>query len=234
MDALKSLLDNLKEKLKAGWAEQQESELYISTKEKFEALPTVAQRAIIAGIAFLAVLVVLWWPLSNFIDSVDFNSKFDERRQTLKELLRIERDIANNPNVPVPPAPSSMKGQFDSKIAGAGIKPDQIKDQSEMAPQMVAGANQQGFQYRIAHLTVRQALDLSYELEHTDPNFKLAGLELLAEPKDPHFYELGIKIVSFAPKIADLGAPGKGIVDSIKKVRGGGASPDKEDKTNVE
>jgi hypothetical protein len=219
--SLKTLIENLKERLKTAWAEQQESELYISTKEKFEALPVAAQRAIIVGVAFLLVLLVLWWPLSNFLDSMDFNGKFDDRRQTLKELFRIERDLSSMPPVPSPPSPSSQKAQFDAKIAAAGVKPDQVRDQSEMPPQNVGGADQKGFQFRIAHLTIRQALDISYELEHTDPSFKVAGLELIAEAQDPHFYETGIKIVSYSPKIAEIVTPGKGIVDAIKKKGGG-------------
>src|SRR5271166_1391209 len=105
MDSIKNLIENLKERIKAAWAEQQESELFISTKEKFEALPAVAQRGILVGILFFLILLVLWWPLSNFLDSTDFNGKFDERRQTLKELLRIERDLASQPSMPTPPSP---------------------------------------------------------------------------------------------------------------------------------
>jgi hypothetical protein len=216
MDSIKGLLENLKERIKAAWSEQQESELFISTKEKFEALPAVAQRGILVGILFFVILLVLWWPLSNFLDSTDFNSKFDERRQTLKELLKIERDLASQPAVPPPPSPASMKAQFDSKIVGNGVKPEQIKDQGELPPQNVSGANQQGYQYRIAHLTVRQAMDLGYDLEHTDPSFKLAGIELNAEPQDPHFYVVGLQIVNFSPKVAEAEIPGKGIVDAIK------------------
>jgi len=228
MDALKNFFESLKEKLKAAWAEQQESELFISTKEKFEALPVAAQKAITVSGLFFLILLILWWPLSNFLDSMDFNGKFDDRRQTLKELLKIERDLASQPNMPMPPAPSSMKVQFDQKITGAGVKPEQVKEQSEMPQQNVGGAEQRGFQYRITHLTVRQALDLSYELEHTDPSFKVAGLELAAEPQDPHFYVVGIKIVSFAPKVADAGAPGRGLIDVIKKKSGAKAEDNAE------
>ncbi len=220
MDAVKSFIENLKEKLKTAWAEQQESEFYISTKEKFEALPALTHKLIVTGVGFLIAILFLWWPVSNFVDSVSFNSKFDEDRLMLKELFRIDRDMASGPNVPTPPAPVSLKALFDGKIAAAGIKPEQIKDQSEMPPQNVGGADQKGFQYHIAHLTVRQAIDLSYELEHTDASLKVGGLELAAEPQDPHFYEVGIKLVTFAPKVADAGAPGKGIVDAIKKSRG--------------
>jgi hypothetical protein len=224
VDALKNLLENLKERIKVAWAEQQETELYISTKEKFEALPIITQKLIIAGAGLLLVLLFLWWPVSNLIDSMDFNGQFNEQRQVLKELFRIDRDMSSGPNVPTPPTPVSLKSTFDSKIAASGIKSDQIKDQSEMPPQNVGGADQKGYQYHIAHLTIRQAIDLSYELEHADPSLKLGGLELIAEAQDPHFYEVGIKLVTFAPKVASLGTPGKGIVDAIKKSR------DKEDK----
>jgi len=229
VDAIKNLIENLKERVKAAWAEQQESELFISTKEKFDALPPIAQRSILFGLLFVVVLLILWWPLSNFLDSTDFNSKFDERRQTLKELLRIERDFSSQPSVPAPPSPASMKTQFEQKLVGNGVKTSQIKDQGTLPPQNVAGANQQGYQYRLSHLTVRQATDLSYDLEHVDPSFKIAGIELIAETQDPHFYEVGIKIVNFTAKVAEAEIPGKGIVDAIKHKNKGETPKGKDD-----
>jgi hypothetical protein len=224
MDAIKNLIENLKERIKTAWSEQQESEIYLKTKEKYDELPPLVQKGIMGGISLLFLLLIFWWPLSNFFDSSDFNSKFDDERQTLKELIRIERETTVG-SLTNPPSPSSLKTQFDSKIANAGIKTDQVKDQSEMPMQLVGLAEQHGFQYRITHITIRQAVDLGYELEHVDPSLHIGGLEVTAEPQDPHFYDVGIKIVNFAPKIADLGSPGKGIADAIKK-KTEGAKPE--------
>ena len=38
------------------------------------------------------------------MDANDLNSKFDERRQVLKDLLRLQRDLANQPMVAMPAA----------------------------------------------------------------------------------------------------------------------------------
>ena len=71
--AIAILYENLKEKLKTALAEQQESELYIRAKEKYESFPYNIQKLIkYSSIVFL-LLVVMWWPMSLFFESSDLN-----------------------------------------------------------------------------------------------------------------------------------------------------------------
>jgi hypothetical protein len=114
---------------------------------------------------------------------------------------------------------------MDQKLAGAGVKPEQIKvDGADLPVDNVSGAEEHGIEFRLDHITIRQALDLGYELEHTDPSLHLGSVEFTADATDPHYYAVGFKIVNFAPKVAEISLPaagGKGIADAIKDKGGG-------------
>jgi hypothetical protein len=225
METLKAQLEALKEKIKAAWAETQERAWFIALKERYQELPPAGQTGILYGVAALVLMALIFVPISNLMDASDQNDRFDERRQVLKELLRLQRDIAAAPNVIIAPPPSAEKVQLDGKLSAAGVKPEQIKASNDMPAHIVSGTEQHGLEYRVEHLTVRQAVDIAYELEHTDPGFKLQALDLAADMKDPHFYNVDFKVVSFAPKVAEIAQPGEGIANAIKGNKGAGNNP---------
>jgi type II secretory pathway component PulM len=200
-DSFLNLYENLKERLKGALQAQQESELYLRLKEKYESLPYTGQKAIkFSGLALILILI-LWLPFSFFTDSMDLNSHFEERRQSLKDILKLQRDFAAVPAPPVAPAPMSLKGALDQKIISHGVTQEQIKEVVEDNGGGPSNVEQKGIGYTIQHVTIRQALDIAYELEQTDKSFHLSNFEVMAEQQDPHFYSLKLKIINFSPKI---------------------------------
>lgn len=218
MDAFKNFFDNLKERLKTAWEEQQESPTFIAIKERYEELPPLAQKGVLWGLVAFGLILLFWWPVSDLTDSWNSSSQFEERRGHLKELLHIERDIAASPALPLAPPPPALKSQFDQKIAAAGVKPEQVKEASEVNP-AYRGVESRGFRYRIDRVTIRQGLDIAYEIEHTDPSLKLLDLEFSANATDPHFYEVAFNVVNFSPKSGapEPGSTGSAILDAVKK-----------------
>ncbi len=205
-ETISNLFDSLKEKLKAVLQEQQESEWFIRVKEKYEELtPTMQKIVRYAGMA-LVVTIVLWIPVTNLMDASDVNSQFEQRRLALKELLKIERDYSSVPAMPNPPAPFSLKPQLDQKIIGQGLKPEQIKDVQEVSGKDTKTVEQKGISYNLTHVTVRQAIDIAYELEQTDKSFKLSEFQLDAQQEDPHFYDLRLKIINYSIKAPPVSA----------------------------
>jgi hypothetical protein len=208
-DNLLSLYENLKERLKTLIAEQQETELYIRLKEKYESFPYNIQKLIKYTSAVLAVLLVMWWPMSIFFDSSDFNTQFDERRQALKDILRLQRDFATVPAPPLAPPPMSMKAALDQKAISHGVPIEQIKETIELNGNGPANVEQKGVQYTLNHVTIRQAIDIAYDFEQTDKSFRLSDFEVLAEQQDPHFYNMKLKIINFSPKAQVVAAAEK-------------------------
>lgn len=201
MDSLKEFFDNLKERIKTLIQEQQESELFISLKERYHALTPTMQKVVKWSAISFAAMMILWMPVFSFLDSVSRNGEFEDRRQSLKDLLKIERDYATI-TIATPANPFAMKGLMDQKLMAFGVKPEQIKDTTETSEPVVGSKNveQKGIQYQLLHLTIRQAIDVSCELEQMDKNLKLQDFELTAEPADPHYYNLRLKLITFVPK----------------------------------
>jgi hypothetical protein len=225
MESLKAALENLKEKIKTSWAEQQESPWFIALKERFDELPPLGQKGVLWGtLAFIAFLV-LSWPVSSLMESYELGDRFEERRQVLKDLLKIARDVAASPNVPTPPSPAVFKAQFDQRITAAQVKPEQIKESGELPPTTVAGTDQKGFFYRIEKLTIKQAMELGYDLEHSDPSLRLLSMEITAQKPDPHYYDVLYKVVNYAPKASENLAPGGAIADALKNRPGSKVPP---------
>src|ERR1017187_11032780 len=92
MEALKNILDQIKEKLKSSWAEQQESASYIALKDRFDNLPPLGQKGVLIGFGVLIVTLVLYWPVSSFLDSVSRYSEFDDKRAAVKELKKLVKE----------------------------------------------------------------------------------------------------------------------------------------------
>lgn len=200
MDALNQFLENLKEKFKLALQEQQESELYLSLKEKYDALSNSGQLLVKIGGSILLLMGILFYPTMSFIDSTDLSAQFQEKREALKDLLKIERDYSAFTFTQPAQAPFAMKSMLDQKILAQGIKVEQIKDTVDASGGGPAQVEQRGVLYTIQHVTVRQAIDVAYELEQTDRSLRIADLELIATQADPHFYDMKIKLINFSAK----------------------------------
>jgi hypothetical protein len=94
------------------------------------------------------------------------------------------------------------------KLAELGIKPEQIKSASELTDSPFPSVQAKGIDYNIDHITIRQAVNLSFELERNMGGLKISTFDLMATPQDPHFYNLRLKALNFAPKVAAGGSIG--------------------------
>ncbi|MCC6278592.1 MAG: hypothetical protein IT289_11820 [Oligoflexia bacterium] len=223
MDSLKELVERLLETIKSAASAQMESPWVIKIREKFEELPPIGQSAILWGAGALVSLLIMWWPLSDLMTSWDLNSQFEEKRQSLKDLLKIQRDLAQAPQISFPPSPSGLKSMMDQKVAAAGIRPDQIREGSELPPVNQFGTDMRTFQYRFEKITIRQAVEVAYEIEHVDASFRLQGISMKSHASDSHYYDVTMKVVNFAPRMAQVSQPGGAIVDALKKAAPNGS-----------
>ncbi|MBK9293365.1 MAG: hypothetical protein IPM57_02815 [Oligoflexia bacterium] len=200
MSALKEFFENLKERLSALLAEQQESELYIKLKDQYEELPPNTQKLVKYFSYLLVSMFLLWMPVTNILDSLDQNNEFSDRRYAVKEFLKLQREFSQIPNVPTAQAPINFKGTMDQKIIAQGVTTSQIREASADNKSTLQDVEVNGIRYFIQHVTVKQALNIAYELEQVDKSLKVEDFELIAEQKDPHYYDLKLRLINFTPK----------------------------------
>lgn len=219
MDQIRGFIDQLKERLQQFAQEQQESQWFISLKEKYEELPPTGQTIAKLGTLFFILVFLLILPLMNLMESMDLASRFDRQRKAIKDLLAVQREAANAPVIASPPPITSLKSQFDNVIAQSGIEGGQILESNTTNPSNFPAVKESGLIYKLQRITVKQIYDLVFAFESSSPSVKVINLMIDALEEDPHYYTATFNIVSFAPNIV-ASTPGGSIADAIKKRKG--------------
>jgi hypothetical protein len=206
--AFEEQIENLKDQLKNTWGTVKESESYSSIKEKYDDLTPAAQKGLqVAGV--LLFCFFLFSMISGlFSDSTMFIDDFENRKATIRELLKLKRDITSVPPVPTPPPAESLKAQIESKLSESGVGKDQITqiatgpatdDGSNMVPKSV---RQESVVVDLATLNLRQVVSIGRTMQSLHPFVKLMGVEVNATPKDNHYFNAKYTIVGFyAPEV---------------------------------
>lgn len=224
--ALEAIKDQIRDQVIALWGRVQESSLYNSLMEQYQAWPTSVQRLVAFGSGFLVVLMVLSIPYSR-IDSASVSvAEFTEYRTLLRDLLRIGRAAKEPPPLPPGFTALDLQTQIQNLTGELALVPEQLvgvlpldeRPAGSLAPPAV---QQQGVSASFKKLNLSQVLDIGFRLQMISPGTKLTGLNLIANSEDNHYYDVTYKVVSFSlPQLAsDEGeAPGR---DAPRPGRGG-------------
>ena len=200
-----NIKDQVLEKLNEVWSRIKESPYFNALAEKYDNLPSSAQIGLIVGSFVLVIIFLLSIPFSFLGTASDNISDFETDRQMIRELLKASRQ-----------APSSflsqtkilnfnqLKSQIQTKINNFRLTEEQRGTISELdlksegkafAPDSII---QFGAQADVKSLNVREIKELSYDLQNILPNIKLSGLEVTANAKDDHYFDVIFKFVSFS------------------------------------
>lgn len=193
--------EDLKERFvndaRALWEKIQDSSLFINAKEKYENLTPNMQKVTLAGVAVIATYLVVSVPWDYFSASSDSVEIFEERRQLIRDMMKVSRDAQDAPNIPIPPDMNSLKAQVDSQIQIARLLPEQIRS-TEIAServQLIPGALVQGvLNISLLQLNLRQVIDLGFQFQSISPSVKMTDLQMVASEKDPRYYDVTYKL----------------------------------------
>ncbi|MEQ1878049.1 MAG: hypothetical protein ABL958_15505, partial [Bdellovibrionia bacterium] len=107
-----SLKEQILDRLGTIWGQIRETSIYINLSAKYEELTPSMQKLVNAGGVLAALLIVFSIPLSYLSTSSDNVTLFEEYRDTLRELLNVQREIAQAPDVPQAPPTEQVKGRI--------------------------------------------------------------------------------------------------------------------------
>lgn len=208
--------EGLREKLKDQWGDLsskiQENPTFNNLREKFESQSPTVQRAIIAGVAFFAVMFLISFPWGYISSSQDHMTDFEANRGLIQGLLHASRS-AKEPSPLPPPVPSEMlKARVDSIIRENRLIPDQVGEiapmpgspAKELAPKIVI---QTGLVVVLKKLNLEQVIALSHQFQTMGPGTKLMGLDMVQSAGQTHYYDMNARIVNFALPIAQIEEP---------------------------
>jgi len=216
-----SLKEQILDRLRTIWGQIRESSLYITLAAKYEELTPTAQRLVNAGAILVALLIVFSVPLSYLSSSSDNVSLFEEYRDTLRELLQVQREIAQAPEIPLAPPTEQVKGRIQQILTEAGLGPEQIREvrdadtsgdpATSTIPQSV---RQNGVIATLLKLNLKQVLDIGYQMQNIGPNLYLTSMDMTANREDAHYYDVIYRVVGFsvedaAPAAAEAAPSGK-------------------------
>ncbi|MGZ3771235.1 MAG: hypothetical protein ACXVCP_13130 [Bdellovibrio sp.] len=213
--------DDLKDRLitDAGvtWERIQESGAYNQLRDRYENLTPPMQKMTVVGVSALVALILLSFPYSHFTTSNEYVGDFENKRMTIRELLKVSRESAEVPQIPQAPSVESIRSSVDNQIKAANLLPEQIKgteilgsDSKVIPKNLTEGV----VQVRLAKLNLRQVLDLGYQFQSISPSVKLKDMSMSANHEDARYFDVTYKLVALAvpaaPEVAPEPPPSRG------------------------
>jgi len=201
MAAFEDLKERLSSEAKNQWDKFQDSSLFIQTKERYENLTPVMQKVTLGAVAVILLYLVLAVPLGFFSSSSESVAAFDDKRQLIRDMLKVSREAQEAPDLPVPPDLGTLRTQIDAQLHAARLLPEQIKgtDNSSEPVKLIPGNLSQGaLTVSLAQLNLRQIVDLGHALQSLSPSIKMTDLKMEANARDARYFDVVYKLVMLA------------------------------------
>ncbi len=229
--------DELKEALlnrgKELWARIEESSSYNQIKDRYDSLAPTQQRLAFWGGVALIVFVVLYIPFTFLETSWEYEDEFVTKRDLIREMYRVQREVGEAPQIPVPLSPEMIRQAIDSYIKQSGFLPEQVKSLSvvgESSSGLLPKKHVQGaVEVSMAKLTIRQVVDVAFKVVTSSPSTKLYEMTITANSEDPKYQDVILKLLALnVPDVKSLTAPPPGAKDK-KPAKAKGNTEDDED-----
>lgn len=199
-EQLLSLLRRLGERI-------QDTPAYGQLKDRFDGLsPSMQKTTVLAGVV-LAFLIVLSLPWSWYGESHTAMEGFDERRNVIRELLKVSREAAEVPDIPTAPPVESLKADVQNRAKQANLLDEQIKSIETVAAAgglVPSDKSAGGLVVTLWKLNLRQLVDVGGQLSRLNPSVKMTGVEIAANKEDAHYFDVVYRLTALA--VPDLSA----------------------------
>lgn len=211
--------DDLKEQLLSLFrriAERiQDTPAYGQLKDRFDGLsPSMQRLTVFAGVV-LAFLIVLSIPLSWHGESKTAMDDFDQRRNVIRELLKVSREAAEVPDIPTSPPVETLKGDVQARAKQANLLDEQIKSIETVSASgglVPSDKSAGGLVVTLWKLNLRQLVDVGTQLSHISPSVKMTGVEIAANKEDGHYFDVIYRLTALA--VPDLSSTDVGDTDA--------------------
>lgn len=198
-------LDDIKDRLLSAfaqiWEKIQESSIYTQLRDRYENLNPQGQKFTLIGLAVLAILIVLSVPFSYLSSSSDYVTEFEDKRNIIRELLKVTRDASDIPQLSIAPTPDRLRGQIDEMLRARDLLPEQIQNvaiatvDSDLIPKNLT---QGGVQIQLGQLNLNQLLEITHSIQSLNSSVKLKDLTVRASANDPHYFDVTMKLIALA------------------------------------
>ena len=176
-----------------------ESHTYNTLHDRYEGLTLIQQRAVIAACVFVVFFLIMASPLSFYSSSNDARLEFEQTRELLRELYRVQRERNNLPVLPSPPDAEVTNQRASALIQELELVPSQFGGVQQAGPDSNLIPN-----YLVGHaslilfnkLNLNQIVDIGHRLISISPAQKLKDIKITQNTQDPRYFDVEYKLVS--------------------------------------
>lgn len=209
MDKLKEVLEQLKDTILARWEQFQDTDTYITLREKYDNLPSKGQSLVVFAAFFLVFLVIFSIPYAWYSASQTTVSEFENTKTTISDLLEVSQETKNIPQFAMGMTSADLKMRVEKILAEKGLGKEQITSVNEtnftnpqgstLIPAQITAA---GVETNLKQLTLKQIVDIGFDFDRISPLVKVLNLEMKATEADLHYYDVQFRVSSFSVKEA--------------------------------
>jgi len=211
---MNALLEKLRDQARDLWTRIQETSLFMSLRERYEALSARVQKAIILAGSLIAIIFLLSFPYSYISSSQNSLSSFEENRELIRGLLKASSSL-KEPS-PLPPEISSddLSSLITRSLEEFHLVPEQVGGVQAIADKLTNlvpdQVKQTGISLTLKKLNIKQIVEISHRLQTLNPGTKVIGMDIKANATS-HYFDVIYRIASFSiPTVSVPEAPGRG------------------------
>lgn len=198
--AFEDLRENLKNQFVQLGERITNSRLYGVLSERYENLNSNQQRLVKIVSFLFAVGLFVYFPMDYFMVSFENETAFEERRKTIKDIVKSEREVSALPDIPRPLPAESVKSNIESQLKEMNLLPEQIK-QVNVNYQPSAGLipqnkMQYGIDVTVNKINLKQLTNLGSKLQIIHPAVKVKDLIVTLNREDARYLNADFRLVA--------------------------------------
>ena len=221
---LESYKEQIAEQLKAYQSKIQDSDAFISLKERYDNLNPNIQNLLKYAALFFVIYFFYSIPSSFVVSAEEKMEFFSDNRMLTRDLIRAGR-ISRTLQLP-PPAPpvEQLKSQIESKLGVERVLPSQKLGSTSVgnvaATSIVPKSiNQSGLKTSLKSLNLKQVVRIGEAISNIQ-GAELINLSIRADKPDPHYFNVEYEVAAFSVPQPRQSKPKSKKKSSKKKQKG--------------
>lgn len=202
------LKERLVSELKQLWERIQDSSLYNQLSDRYQNLNPTKQKLVLVAAVLVGTSMILSIPWGYWDESRVAVDGFESRRDLVRKLLKTSREVAEVPDIPVPPSTDTLTNDIQTYLQSIQLLPEQIVSvaaataESSLIP---AGMASGGVTVNLAQLNLRQIVDVGHKLKSISPSVKMTSMQVFPNSKKPSYFDVNFKLVALSvPEAAPI------------------------------
>lgn len=197
--ALEELRERFSQQLKDLGGKIQDSPAFQSMKEKFDDLPANQQKIVVILLAVVISFFLFSFPYENWSASSESVTEFEDRRELIRDLLKVTKETSEIPSFVPAPELGQIKTDIEMRLQQFQLVNEQLAGVNVEMPtnsSLIPTSRQEGgIKVMLKKLNLRQVVDITAQLQAMEPAIKLKNLSLDSNLQDARYLDAVLEFV---------------------------------------